>query len=291
MHRGSLYQKETCTRISLEANIALTLGKLWAGIFGHSQAMIADALHSLSDVVSTSVVFLGLRIAKKPPDRDHPYGHGEADTLAAFFVSIILLLTGGYMTFSTLQIFIHRRFQAPTQVALWAAVGSILLKWILYRYTLKTGKTFRSSALVANAYDHKSDAYSSVAALVGIVGARMGWRYLDPLAGLFIAVLILQISFRLLKSNLHLLMEGIPDPSITNEIEKIALKVPGLKGIKETKVRSLGSDYLVDMKVLVEGKMTVYQGHKIASNVKENLLRENQRIKDVMVHVNPYLGG
>jgi len=219
--RGSLYQKETCTRIGLEANIALTLGKLWAGIFGHSQAMIADALHSLSDVVSTSVVFLGLRIAKRPPDEDHPYGHGEADTLAALFVSIILLLTGGYMAISTLQMFIHRRFQAPSQIALWAAMGSILLKWVLYRYTLRAGKISHSSALVANAYDHKSDSYSSVAALVGILGARMGWRYLDPLAGLFIAILILKLSLRLLRSNLHLLMEGVPDPSITDEIENI----------------------------------------------------------------------
>jgi len=289
--RGSLYQKETCTRIGLEANIALTLGKLWAGIFGHSQAMIADALHSLSDVVSTSVVFLGLRIAKRPPDEDHPYGHGEADTLAALFVSIILLLTGGYMAISTLQMFIHRRFQAPSQIALWAAMGSILLKWVLYRYTLRAGKISHSSALVANAYDHKSDSYSSVAALVGILGARMGWRYLDPLAGLFIAILILKLSLRLLRSNLHLLMEGVPDPSITDEIENIALQVPGLRGIKETKVRSLGSDYLVDMKILVEGKMTVYEGHKVASKVKEILLRGNARIKDVMVHVNPYLGG
>ncbi len=291
MSRGSLYQKETCTRIGLEANVLLTLGKLWAGIFGHSQAMIADALHSLSDVVATSVVFLGLRIAKRPPDKEHPYGHGEADTLAALFVAIILLLTGGYMAISTLQIFIHQRFHAPSQIALWAAVASILLKWILYRYTLEAGKISHSSALVANAYDHKSDAYSSVAALVGIFGARMGWRYLDPLAGLFIAILILKLSFRLLRSNLHLLMEGVLDPSITGEIEEIALKVPGLKGIKETKVRSLGSDYLVDMKILVEGNMTVYEGHKVAAKVKENLLRGNERIKDVMVHVNPYLGG
>jgi len=289
--RDSLYQKETCIRIGLEANIVLTLGKLWAGIFGHSQAMIADALHSLSDVVSTSVVFLGLRIAKKPPDRDHPYGHGEADTLAALFVAIILLLTGGYMAISTLQIFIHRRFQAPSPIALWAAVGSILLKWLLYRYTLKTGKLSHSSALVANAYDHKSDAYSSVAALVGILGARMGWGYLDPLAGLFIAVLILKISFHLLRSNLHLLMEGVPDPSITDKIKGIALKVPGLKGIKETKVRALGSNYLVDMKILVEGEITVYQGHKVASKVKEALLKGGERIIDVMVHVDPYLGG
>ncbi len=291
MSRGSIYEENTCTRIGLEVNIGLTLGKLWAGIFGHSQAMIADALHSLSDVISTGVVFFGLRIAQKPPDRDHPYGHGEADTLAALFVSLVLLLTGVYIGISALQIFIHRRFQAPTQIALWAAVGSILLKWVLYRYTLKAGELSQSSALLANAYDHKSDSYSSMAALAGILGARLGWRYLDPLAGLFIAVLILKISFRLLKSNLHLLMEGAPDRSIVDRIEEIALQVPGLKGIKETRVRSLGSEYVVDMKIVVEGEMSVYEGHKVASEVREILLRRGERIKDVMVHVNPYLGG
>ncbi len=291
MIRGLFYQEETCTRIGLEANVALTLGKLWAGIFGHSQAMIADALHSLSDVVSTSVVFLGLRIAKKPPDRNHLYGHGGADTLAALFVSVILLLTGGYIGISALQIFIHRRFQAPGPIALWAALGSIFFKWVLYRYTLKVGKKSHSSGLVANAYDHKSDAYSSMAALVGILGARMGWGYLDPLAGCFIAILILKISFRLLKSNLHLLMEGVPDPSIINRIEEITHQIPGLKGIKETRVRPLGSDYLVDMKILVEGDMSVSEGHKVASRVKEELLKGSERIKDVMVHVNPYHGG
>ncbi|UCE20361.1 MAG: cation transporter [Gemmatimonadota bacterium] len=277
----------TCTRIGLLVNILLTVLKLAAGILGRSQAMIADALHSFSDVVATGGVYIGFKIAERPADRNHPFGHGNADTLAAIFVAIILLLTGIYIGGQAFHIIVHEAYDEPTSVALWAAVLSIVVKELLFRYTLKVGRRLNSRAIVANAYDHRSDAYSSVAAFIGIVGAKLGLILLDPIAGFVIAGLIVRMAFHLMKTNVNILMDGMPEGTVVTEVLDTAGRVEGVVGTRGTRIHPVGPGNIVDIKILVDRHLSVEEGHRIASQVKEVLIAEHGHIRDVIVHVEP----
>jgi cation diffusion facilitator family transporter len=277
----------TCTRIGLVVNIGLTGVKLAAGILGRSQAMIADALHSFSDVMATGGVYIGLKVAEKPADRDHPFGHGNADTLAAVFVALILLLTGIYIGFSALRIILHQKYHVPSNLALGAAVLSIVVKELLFRYTLKVGRRVNSQAIIANAWDHRSDAYSSVAAFIGIGGAKLGVILLDPLAGLIIAGLIVKMALQLMKTNVHILMDGSPDETIVQDVVSTAGTVDGVVKTMDTRIHPVGPENIVDIKILVDRHLTVEEGHTIASRVREMLMKEYGSIQDVVVHVEP----
>jgi cation diffusion facilitator family transporter len=277
----------TCTRIGLLVNILLTVLKLAAGILGRSQAMIADALHSFSDVVATGGVYIGFKIAERPADRDHPFGHGNADTLAAIFVAIILLLTGIYIGVQAFHIIVREAYHEPTSVALWAAVLSILVKELLFRYTLNVGRRLNSQAIVANAYDHRSDAFSSVAAFIGIGGAKLGLVLLDPIAGFVIAGLIIRMAFHLMKTNVSILMDAMPDEGVVTEVLDTAGSVDGVVGTRGTRIHPVGPGNIVDIKILVDRHLTVEEGHRIASRVKEVLIAKHGHIRDVIVHVEP----
>lgn len=276
-----------CTRIGLLVNVLLTGLKLAAGILGRSQAMIADALHSFSDVMATGGVYIGFKIAERPADRDHPFGHGNADTLAAVFVALILLLTGVYIGVSAFHIILHQEYHAPTNLALGAAVVSIVVKEILFRYTLKVGRRVNSQAIIANAWDHRSDVYSSIAALIGIVGAKLGLVFLDPVAGLVIAGLIIRMAFHLMKTNVNILMDGMPDEGTLKEVIETTIQVDGVEGTRETRIHPVGPRNIVDTKVLVDKNLSVEEGHNIATRVKETLMKSHKDIKDVIVHVEP----
>ena len=277
----------TCTRIGLLVNILLTVLKLAAGILGRSQAMIADALHSFSDVIATGGVYIGFKIAEKPADKDHPFGHGNADTLAAVFVALILLLTGIYIGVQAFHIILHEEYHTPTNLALGAAILSIVIKELLFRYTLKIGRTIKSQAIIANAWDHRSDVYSSVAALIGIAGAKLGFVMLDPLAGLIIAGLIVRMAFHLMKTNVHILMDGTPDEVILKKVIETTNAVSGVVQTRETRIHPVGPRNIVNIKILVDRNLTVEEGHTIATRVKETLMKNHEEIKDVIVHVEP----
>ena len=177
--KSKLFTPKTCIQISLGVNIVLTCFKFLAGIFGLSKAMIADALHSLSDILTSGVVYAGVCISELPADEDHPYGHGNAETIAAVLVAFIILGIGAYAGISATLSLMRKQLATPLNIALFAAVFSILIKEALYRYTIKVGKMSNSPAVIADAWHHRSDAYSSVAALVGIVGAKFSLLYLD----------------------------------------------------------------------------------------------------------------
>ena len=277
----------TCTKFGLLVNVLLTGFKLAAGILGHSQAMIADAIHSFSDVVATGGVYIGLKIAEKPADRNHPFGHGNADTLAAVFTALILLFTGVYVGISAVHIILHQEYHTPTNLAVAAAIASIIIKELLFRYTLKVGRKWKSQAIIANAWDHRSDAYSSVGALVGIVGARLGFSFLDSIAGLVIAGFIVKMAIHLMKVNVHILMDGMPDEMVVNDVRSTIRSIEGVKATRETRIHPVGPVNIVDVKILVEKDLSVDEGHNIATMVKEVLLKEHQDIKDVIVHVEP----
>jgi cation diffusion facilitator family transporter len=288
--RIDFFDGQVCTSIGLWVNIILTAFKLFAGIVGHSKAMIADALHSASDVLATGIVFVGLRIAKKPADAEHPYGHGNADTIASFIVALILLLTGLYLGFSAIHVFVHKHLIIPRSIAMYAALTSIFIKEAMYQYTIRVGKRLNSQAIIANAWDHRSDAFSSIPAFIGILIARI-WNLpiFDPIAGLVIAVMIFRISLHLLHSSVDIIMDETPDPKTIQEISDTASIVDGVVKVHEIKVHQHGPDKTVDIKIEVDGQITVDEGHSIAGKVKAKLVNSDLRITDAMVHVNPFI--
>jgi len=284
----NLYDSKTCTLVGLATNIVLAIFKLLAGIFGFSYAMIADAIHSFSDCFATGIVYVGLRIGEKPPDKSHPYGHANAEIIAAFLVALIILATGVYVGVSSIQLIAHKHFETPATIALVAAAASIVIKEALFRYTFKVGKKNDSPAVVANAWDHRSDAYSSVAALAGILGARLGAPYLDPVAGLVVSAFIIKMSVTLLRPNIGVLMDESPSSAVLDKIKTTALEIGGVKAVDSIRAHRLGSSFTVDIEIAVDSSLTVKQGHQVAEEVKSGLLSEVEHVQDVIVHVNPH---
>ena len=288
MPKINLLDSKTCTLVGLVTNVALAIFKLFAGIFGFSYAMIADAIHSMSDCLATGTVYVGLRIGERPPDESHPYGHANAETIAAFLVALIILATGVFVGVSAVHLIAQRHLETPATIALAAAATSIVIKEGMFRYTLKVGKRNNSPAVITNAWHHRSDAYSSVAALAGILGARLAFQYLDPIAGLVVSAFIVKMSLPLLRSNVGILMDERPEPAVLDRIRAAVLEVGGVKAIDSIKVHRRGSTFTIDVEIAVDSNLTVEQGHQVASKVKNNLQNKIEHVQDVMVHVNPY---
>jgi len=288
MPKVNFLDSKTCTLIGLITNVALAIFKLLAGIFGFSYAMIADGIHSVSDCFATGTVYVGIRIGEKPADKSHPYGHANAETIAAFLVALIILATGIFVGVSAVQLIAHKHFEIPAMIALVAAATSIVIKEGLFRYTLKVGKGNNSPAVIANAWDHRSDAYSSVAALAGILGARLGFQFLDPIAGLVVSSFIIKMSLSLLRPNIGILMDERPEAAVLDKIRATTLEVRGVKAIDSIRAHRLGSSFTIDIEVAVNSRLTVEQGHQVATEVRNKLMNEVEHVQDVMVHVNPY---
>ena len=290
MHKNDskLFNPKFCIQIGLLVNSLLTIFKFFAGILGLSKAMVADALHSLSDVLTSGIAYVGICIAERPADKDHPYGHGNAETIAAGLVSLIILGIGTYVGISATLAIIRQQFRAPLNIALLAALVSIVVKELLFRYTIKVGEKSNSPAVIADAWHHRSDAYSSVAALIGIAGAKIAFLYLDPVAALVVSGLIVKIALRLIRSNIGIMMDERPHSAFINNIKTVARKTEGVKKIDSIKVHRRGSTFTVDMEIAVDSSITVDEGHAIAANVRSNIFKKIQNIRDVMVHINPY---
>ena len=249
--------------------------------------MIVDALHSLSDILTTIIVYIGICIGERPADKDHPYGPGNAETIAATVVSLIILGIGACAGFAAILAIIHKQVQAPLNIALVAAIVSILVKEGLFRYTIKVGRISNSPAVCADAWHHRSDAYSSVAALIGIIAAKLSFLYLDPLAGVVISGLIMSIGFRLIRENIGIIMDERPRKAFINSVKVLACRVEGVRGLDNIKVHRRGPTFTIDIEIALDSKITVEQGHRIAMNVRNRLLKGLRSIRDVMVHVNP----
>ena len=288
MPRVNFYDSKTCTLVGLVINVILAIFKMLAGILGFSYAMIADAIHSISDCFATGTVYISLRIGEKPADERHPYGHANAETIAAFLVALIILGTGVFVGVSAVRLIAHRHLETPAMIALVAAVASIVIKEGLFRYTLKVGKRNNNPAVIANAWDHRSDAYSSVAVLAGILGARLGFQYLDPAAGLVVSAFIVRISLTILRPNIGILMDERPSSAVLDQIRATTLELGGIKAIDSLRVHRRGSTYTIDMEIAVNSRLTVEQGHEVAAEVKNRLMNAIEHVQDVMVHVNPY---
>lgn len=294
MDKG-LRQAERATWIGIIVNALLAVMKGIVGWISGSRALIADAAHSASDVVGSIAVLAGIRTAQKPPDDEHPYGHGKAENVATIIVAIILIVVGVEIAISSTKVFFGEIPQAPSEIALVAILISILTKELMFQYKYRLAKRINSTALLAEAWHHRSDVLSSVAALVGVLGAILGKLYnlsilifLDPLAGLFVALLVIKVGYTLAKESSLVMMEQVLDATAVKPLISTASGVNGVRRVDELLARTHGHYIVVDLRVGVDPNLSVEEGHRISKRVKEELMLKHNNIKKVFVHVNPY---
>jgi len=273
--------------ISLIINLFLAFFKIIVGFLYSSKALLADGVHSVSDIASTFIVMISLRLSHTPVDEDHPYGHGKAEAIGSSILAIILIITGVFIVRDAFVGVYERQVSIPGRPALWIAFISIIIKEALYRYTIKIGKSIKSSGLIADAHHHRSDAFSSIAALIGIFGARLGYSFFDPLAGLIVALFIIKAAFSILSESINELMDRAPENRKIEKYRDIGKNVEGVIEVCDIKLRRYGSCYVIDLSVVVNDKLTVYQGHEIASNVRSAIKKSEDNVAEVMVHVDP----
>ncbi len=282
------------TLVGTAVNIILTLFKFVAGIVGHSAAMLADAVHSLSDFVTDIIVLIFVHISNKPQDKGHDYGHGKYETLATtiigialFAVAVSIIVDGVIMIVAWIG---GDELPAPGMLALWAALISIVFKEAIYQYTVIKGRKLNSQAVEANAWHHRSDAFSSIGTAIGIGGAiflGQRWTVLDPLASVVVGAFIVKVSYDLLKSGLGELMErSLPD-EIENEILRLANTIEGVKGPHDLRTRCIGNHYAIELHIYMDGNITLTEAHDKATEVEELLRHNFGEETHIAVHVEP----
>ncbi|UCC43352.1 MAG: cation transporter [Candidatus Zixiibacteriota bacterium] len=278
------------TWIGLLVNLGLIALKFWGGVVGRSQALIADGVHSVSDLFSDVVVYFGLRLGRKQADETHPYGHGRIETIASLAVGVILVAAACSIAYQAIVAIYEHRISNPSVFALVVAAVSILSKEVLYRYTLRVGRRLRSEVLIGNAWHHRSDALSSVAVLIGVGVALINpdWHIADSVAAIVVSVFIARVGFHLVKSALMELTDTAPDQSVLSRLSAVAEQTPGVLQVHDLKARRSGPLLLVEMHVVVEGTMSVHDGHEIAEKVEDRLISSAEPIGEVLVHVEPH---
>lgn len=284
---------EFAAKVGIVGNILLALMKWIIGIYANSRALIADAVNSASDVAGSLVVLIGLRAAKQPPDEEHPYGHGKAESVAAIIVAVLLVLVG-FEIGRTSFISFFAPIKAPKMVAIYAVLLSILVKEGLFRYTYRLGKKLNSDALIVTAYDHRSDVYSSFAALIGIAASILGshlgvhWLvYADPVAGVIVSMMILKMAWSLGKESIRNTLDHVLSDEDTVNLRAIVHEVQEVKKIDQLHARQHGHYVIVDIKISVNPHITVEEGHRVGKMVKKKLM-EQKNVENVFVHINPF---
>ena len=282
------------TIVGSVVNFLLLLFKFCAGIMGHSAAMLADAVHSLSDFVTDIIVIVFVRISSKPEDEGHDYGHGKYETLATAIIGIILLGVGFGIFWngaSSIYRFLHGgSLQEPGMLALIAALVSVAFKEALYRYTVFKGKRLNSQAVVANAWHHRSDALSSIGTAMGIGGAILlgnHWRVLDPIAAVVVSFFIMKVAVKLLITCVDELLEKSLPADVENEIQKIILSFPGVSSPHHLRTRRIGNYYAIEVHVRMDGKITLEEAHRTATAIENTLKEQFGKGTHVGIHVEP----
>ncbi len=275
-------------------NVLLLVFKFVAGIVGHSSAMVADAVHSLSDCVTDVIVLIFVHVSSKPEDKSYDYGHGKFETLATTAVSLSLLAVAIGILYGGIMKIVGwakgAQLATPGMLALWAALLSVVMKESIYRYSIMKAHQLHSQAVEANAWHHRSDALSSVGTAVGIGGAIFlgeRWTVLDPVASVIVGLLIVKVSFNLLRNGIGDLTErSLPD-DVESEILRLAASVPGVTGPHDLRTRRIGNHYAIELHILVDGDLPLREAHEKASQV-ENLLRSHYGEEThIAVHVEP----
>ena len=284
--------EKTATRVSavsIAGNAALSLFKLLAGVLAHSGAMISDAVHSASDVLSSFIVIIGVKLSVRAPDKEHPYGHERFECVAAIVLAVVLGVTGlliGYQAVGSIDAADGARL-VPGKLALVAAIVSIAVKEAMYWYTRYYGKRLNSTSLMANAWHHRSDALSSVGALIGIAGARMGHPVMEPIASLVICVFILKAAYDIFRDAMGKMVDHAADAETERSISDCVLQQAEVLGIDRLQTREFGSRIYVDLEIRLDGALSLYEAHEIAERVHDCIEQNFPRVKHIMVHVNP----
>ena len=276
--------------VSIIWNLILSLFKFIAGIVANSGAMISDAVHSSSDVISSVIVIIGVRISAKESDREHPYGHERMECVASIILSVILAVTGLFIAWEAILKISsgnYNKLSVPGYLALIAAVVSIIAKEGMYQYTRVYAKRIDSFALMADAWHHRSDALSSIGALIGIGGAIIGFKVLEPVASIVICIFILKAAYDIFLDSIDKMVDHSCDEDTEKEIYDEIMKVEGVIRIDMLQTRIFGSKIYVDVEIAADGNKKLIETHQIAENVHNNLEERFPKIKHIMVHVNP----
>jgi len=279
------------TQLGIAVSILLVAVKAAGGHFGHSYALIADATETGADILSSFLLWIGLRYSLKPADERHPYGHGKAEPLAAIVISLFLLGAAVWIGYNAVG-FINTPHEGPKVFTLWILIAVIVIKESLYRYVMKVGRELNSQAVKADAFHHRSDAITSAAAFIGILIAIFGgkgYEGADDWAALIAAVLIVYNAATILKPAFDEIMDTAPSGEIVNKVKDSARSVEDVVEVEKCYVRKMGLDYFIDLHILVDADISVSAGHTIAHMVKDKLMRSNSQIKGAIIHVEPYV--
>lgn len=296
MSSATLSNKQLAYRVSVVSiiiNILLVAAKMGAGIMAHSHALLSDAVHSLSDVIGTIFVIIGVRMSNKQADSTHPYGHEKMECLASIILAGILAATGlgiGNNAFKLIrQTLTGEALVIPTALALYAAIISIVVKEWMYWYTLRAAQKINSSSLKAEAWHHRSDALSSIGSLIGVGGAMLGFPICDPLVSIIICLLILKVAYDILSDAVNKLVDHSLSQEQNEKIRQVILSVPGVVTIDELRSRMFGAKFYIDVEISVCKDLTLEESHTISENVHERIEESFPDAKHCMVHVNPGL--
>jgi len=274
----------------LAANLFLGVVKLAGGIIGNSFALVADAVNSIGDVMSTLVVLIALHYAQRPADEKHPYGYTRAEGIAASNVTIVIIISALYVGWESVQR-LTVQHGIPPVWTLWIAGVNIIIKEVLYHYNVRIGRRTGSAVIIANAWDHRSDALCSLAVLLGLATIRFGgprFFWADEVASLIVVIAIVWSGIRLFRSSASELMDLQADPEFEDQIRSAALSVKGVENVETLWVRKSGLEYFADIHIEVDQNLTVAEGHRIGHLVKEHLLSEFTRLRDILVHLEPF---
>lgn len=284
--------EKTSTRVSLVSvagNTALALFKFLAGILAHSGAMISDAVHSASDVLSSFIVIIGVKLSVKAADREHPYGHERFECVAAIILAVVLAMTGLLIGVRAVENIGAQTQTAPGLLALIAAAVSIAVKEAMYWYTRYYARRLNSAALMANAWHHRSDALSSIGALIGIGGARLGYPIMEPIASLVICVFILKAAYDIFRDATGKMVDRACDAETERRLRDCVSAEPEVLGIDRLQTREFGNRIYVDLEICLDGQLSLVEAHSVAERVHDRIEQEFPTVKHIMVHVNPYV--
>ena len=276
--------------VGITGNVLLSAFKLAAGFLGHSGAMVSDAVHSLSDVFATVIATMGVRLAGRKADTRHPYGHERFESVASIFLGLILAGTGIGIGWSGVEKLIHydpAAMEIPTLLPLAAAIVSILVKEAMYHYTMHYAKILDSEAFKADAWHHRSDAFSSIGSLIGIAGARLGLPWMDPAASIVICFFILKVACDILLGAFRQMLDTACSPEYEQEVRDVILSDPEVEGIDLLSTRMFGNKVYIDVEIAVDRNSSLLHAHGVAERVHDQVEQHFENVKHVMVHVNP----
>ncbi|MEW5924143.1 MAG: cation diffusion facilitator family transporter [Candidatus Zixiibacteriota bacterium] len=276
----------------LVVNLGLSGIKFFFGILGGSQALVADAVHSLSDSATDIAVIIGARFWTQPADEDHPHGHGRIETMVTFFIGAVLAVVGILIAYKAIRTIDSLHQKGPGWLVFLAACISIITKEILYQWTIKVGKRVKSSAMMANAWHHRSDSFSSIPVAIAVLGSKIqpSWTFLDHIGAIIVAVLIIQASWHIFWPALKQLSDIGATKTDLERLVSLVRKTEGVRDVHALRTRNIGPGLQVDLHVMVDPNLSVYNGHIIAGKVKKQLLDEGPDVVDVLVHIEPFEG-